>query len=331
LITQIKLLFLHGKLQLIIKIVVVLAAFTYIFYRFFINFEIYKNLSFLLSWNNQKTLFLLFCFLLMYINWLTESVKWKLLLSNIEKISILTALKSVFIGITCAIFTPYRIGEFAGRPILIHKENKLSAILATFVGSVSQSITTIGMGLLGLFISQYMDIPIDLYSLNKFTISISITILSYAGIIYLYFNPLLIAIMIQKSGLFLRWKIKIDFLCQYNFKILSTVLIFSHLRYIIFFLQYFILLHIFNVQIGLLNSFSAISLSYLFLFTIPGIPIAEIGIRGSLALYFLGTYSTNEIAILAASTSLWIINLVIPAILGSVFLLISKNDEENRV
>lgn len=328
---QINPFFLHVKLQQIIKIFVVFAAFTYIFYRLFVNFDIYQNLSFLLSWSNQKTFFLSFCFLLMVINWLTESAKWKLLLYNIEKISIFTSLKSVFIGITCAIFTPYRIGEFAGRPILIKKENKLSAILATFVGSASQSITTIGMGFLGLFINEYMNIPLDLFSLNKFTITITITIFVYFGIIYLYFNPWLIIKIIQKSGLFLRWKIKLDFLCEYNFKVLSKILIYSHLRYIVFFFQYFILLSIFNVHIGLINSFSAISLSYLFLFSIPGIPIAEIGIRGSLALYFLGTYSTNEIAILTASTSLWIINLVIPAIIGSVFLLISKNEGKNRV
>ncbi|NJO91633.1 MAG: hypothetical protein HC831_23710 [Chloroflexia bacterium] len=95
-------------------------------------------------------------------------------------------------------------------------------------------------------------------------------------------------------------------------------------RYLIFFTQYYLLLLIFDIKINIVDAFTSISLSYVFLFSIPGIPIADIGIRGSLALFFLGIYSENEIGIIAASSALWAINLAIPAILGSIFLIQHK-------
>ena len=37
------------------------------------------------------------------------------------------------------------------------------------------------------------------------------------------------------------------------------------------------------------------------------------------ATYFFSFITTNEIAIMAATASIWLINLIIPAILGSAF------------
>jgi hypothetical protein len=109
---------------------------------------------------------------------------------------------------------------------------------------------------------------------------------------------------------------KIEFLDQYSLNKLIKVLIFSQLRYIVFFSQYFFLLKVFNVNISLENAFSAVSLSYLFLFSIPGIALAEPGIRGSLALFFIGFFSDNDFGILSASLTLWILNLAIPSLIG---------------
>ncbi len=322
---EIKSFTLQPKIQIITKILVVLAAFTFIFYRLSVNFEISQNLILFARWSNQKTILLISCILMMIINWSTESVKWKLLLKKIEKISIYKSLKSVLIGLTYAIFTPYRLGEYAGRPTLIKKENKFSAILAMFVGSISQSITTIGFGLIGMLINENLNKTIYISNINRLTIITTIIILAYFAFVYFYFNPSLIIRFIDKSGKLYSWKNKIHFLSQYKTQELLIVLIYSHFRYLVFFFQYYILLYIFDVHIGLIQAFSAISLGYLFLFSIPGIPIAEIGIRGSLALYFIGSYTSNEIAIILASTSLWIINLALPSVIGSVFLMILKD------
>ena len=58
---------------------------------------------------------------------------------------------------------------------------------------------------------------------------------------------------------------------------------------------------------------------------VPSVALVDLGIRGSVSLYILGMYfqaadgSGMELAILAASTSVWFVNLIIPAILGTFF------------
>ena len=57
---------------------------------------------------------------------------------------------------------------------------------------------------------------------------------------------------------------------------------------------------------------------------IPTIGISEISNRGSLAVLFLGILSDNMLGILVATVALWIINLIIPAFIGTVFIFTLK-------
>ena len=52
---------------------------------------------------------------------------------------------------------------------------------------------------------------------------------------------------------------------------------------------------------------------------IPTIAISEIGVRGSVAVYLFGLISANALGILSATFVLWLINLLIPAIIGTFF------------
>ncbi|MGH2644907.1 MAG: hypothetical protein ACRDE2_13220, partial [Chitinophagaceae bacterium] len=47
----------------------------------------------------------------------------------------------------------------------------------------------------------------------------------------------------------------------------------------------------------------------------------ELGVRGEIGLYFFGLLSANKIGIIAGTLGIWLINLVIPAIIGSLLLL----------
>jgi hypothetical protein len=61
------------------------------------------------------------------------------------------------------------------------------------------------------------------------------------------------------------------------------------------------------------------ALTFLSMSIIPTIALTEIGVRGSVAIYFFGFLSENVVGIMTASFALWIINLVVPAILGVFF------------
>lgn len=53
----------------------------------------------------------------------------------------------------------------------------------------------------------------------------------------------------------------------------------------------------------------------------PSLDLLDIGLRATTAAYFFSFVTDQEIAVMAAIASIWLINLIIPAILGSVFVL----------
>jgi uncharacterized membrane protein YbhN (UPF0104 family) len=54
---------------------------------------------------------------------------------------------------------------------------------------------------------------------------------------------------------------------------------------------------------------------------LPSLDLLDIGVRASVATYFFAFVTNQDIAIMAAIACVWLINLIIPAILGSVFVL----------
>jgi hypothetical protein len=68
-------------------------------------------------------------------------------------------------------------------------------------------------------------------------------------------------------------------------------------------------------------AFWLVGVFYLMMAIIPTIGFTELPIRSALGISIFGIVSSNILGIQAACFSIWIINLVIPATIGSVFLL----------
>jgi hypothetical protein len=98
----------------------------------------------------------------------------------------------------------------------------------------------------------------------------------------------------------------------------------SLVRYIIFVIQYILLLQLFNVDVGVWHSIWLISVLYLVLAIIPTIALAELGLRGQASLLLFMLVSSNKLGIVGAASSIWLINLVIPALAGSLLILSIK-------
>ncbi|MBN1252923.1 MAG: flippase-like domain-containing protein [Bacteroidales bacterium] len=313
----------NKKHLLFLKLIIVLISYSYIAYKLLEYSNLWNKFSTEFDINTAKYNILLSAFLLMPLNWLLESTKWKILLTDIEKISIIKSLKSIFVGLSFAIITPNRIGEFVGRPVLLKKENRISASLATFVGSLSQTIITLSLGILALILFFRSSSAIFI-SKNQYIIFIIFSILLLILISLIFFKPKIWKYLTSKINLLKKWAYKFDFASNYKSTVLIKVLSLSLLRYFVFFSQFFLLLKFFGVEISITEAFISIALNYLFLFAIPSFALAEIGIRGSVAIFFIGIFINNDLAILISSISLWIINLALPAIIGSIYLVKRK-------
>jgi len=90
------------------------------------------------------------------------------------------------------------------------------------------------------------------------------------------------------------------------------------LRYFVFSIQFYLAVKFFGIEMSLIDAGLAISLTWFVMAIIPTVGISEIGVRGSVALFFFGIFVQNPVAVVSATLLLWIVNLALPAIIGSL-------------
>jgi hypothetical protein len=84
------------------------------------------------------------------------------------------------------------------------------------------------------------------------------------------------------------------------------------------------MIQLMQVTVSYWQAFWLISVIYLILAIVPTIALAEVGLRGKVSLELFGLFSANKLGIIAASTGIWLVNLVIPALFGSLLILSIK-------
>jgi hypothetical protein len=84
------------------------------------------------------------------------------------------------------------------------------------------------------------------------------------------------------------------------------------------------MIQLMQIHISYWQAFWLITVLYLILAVVPTIALAEVGLRGQVSLELFGFFSSNKLAIIAASTGIWLINLIIPALIGSLLILSIK-------
>lgn len=307
----------YKGISLFIKLSIVIASLFYIYYKIFCRNDIseivnsFKDSIHLAS----VRLYLFMAFLLVFFNWGIESLKWKFLIRKLEEISFWNAYKSVLAGVTVSIFTPNRIGEFGGRIFLLEKADKIKAILVNFMGGLSQLVITVVIGLLSLLI--YI---IIYYSATSFYYSsMAMILIAIAFSLFFYFRLSFFKNIFSQQKYFKRWKIEMDTFDLYSTSELFLILGFSFLRYCVFSFQFYLLLLFFGVNVSFFIGVMMIAITFLVVTVIPTIALTELGVRGAAAIALIGIFSNNTIGIVSASLTLWILNVVFPALVGVVF------------
>ncbi len=97
----------------------------------------------------EKFYLFLIAFLLMPVNWLLETVKWRILLQD-GKTSFINLLKGVIAGVTFGFVTPARSGEFIGRVIYLDDAHKAKVFYLSSIGGIAQTAVTLVVGSLCL-------------------------------------------------------------------------------------------------------------------------------------------------------------------------------------
>jgi uncharacterized membrane protein YbhN (UPF0104 family) len=268
-------------------------------------------------------LFWLAC-MLVFVNWGIEAVKWKLLLKPLEELSFKNAYKSVLAGCSITMLTPNRVGEYGGRILYVKEENRLDAIPLTILGSVSQLFVTILMGIVGLLYIKYYGSQSHLFDfLPRYSIDVLLVLSISAAffLILIYLRVSLVVSFLSRIRILKKFVAHIVLLNTFSRKQLLRILFLSFLRYTVFILQYILLLKVMQVHINFFTCFWLLTIFYLLMAMAPTIGFTELPLRASVSLSLLQLYSNNLIGIQAASLGIFIINLVVPAVMGSLLIL----------
>lgn len=267
---------------------------------------------------------------MMLINWLLEAFKWKVLIGKIEKVSLVRSFEAVLTGISVSIFMPNRTGEYLGRVFILEKANRLEGVLSTIIGSISQMIITISMGLFGFlaFYYQYMKKQTLLHDYLGAGLILLVPVTVFI-IFLLYFNMRSLSPVLKKwfRGRWSRHAVHMEIFSKYSAHDLFILLIISFIRYLVFSTQFYFFLVIFRISIPYPEALILISVIYLLMMILPSIALTELGIRGSLSVYMFSLYFQRlgfvadpyHLGIFAASSLLWLINIVLPALAGTFF------------
>ncbi|MBW6491357.1 MAG: flippase-like domain-containing protein [Lentimicrobium sp.] len=264
---------------------------------------------------------------LMPINWVLESLKWRSLIAYIEKIRLIDAFKSVLTGITMSLFTPNRVGEFFGRAFTLKNSDPLKGALLTITGSISQLLVTLIAGFIALsfYIPLYFSPKENWHFWLYIGLVLMMAFMTVVMVLGFIKTPL---INTQMEKLIKpKWKqirYYLDIIDQLKRETLVSVFILSSLRYIIFSFQFYLLIRAVGLSIPYPYALLLIAMTYFVMAAIPTVALADLGIRGSVSIYFLGSYfgegQNFSAEILIASTLIWLINLAFPAILGMLFI-----------
>ena len=290
----------NSRLKKVLQWGIALAAYCFLGYTL-CTFEHYSDFALFFSGaSGRHYVALVVCLVLMPLNLLLEAWKWQTLLKPIEVIGIGEAMRQVCYGMAGAFVTPYRIGDYPARVLLLRdKSHYVPAMTLAVVGSVALTAVILMLGI-PAFALSFTDFQ------GYFTGN---------GQTYLWLVSLLLGVVLLVLAL-------VPFMGKrYGIKYsdCGIILLQSLLRYFCFSLQLWLILYACGVVLSPMVSIVSIPLYYLFVTVTPNMPIADVGIRGAWAVFVFGQYMHDvQASIILATTCLWVINTLLPVLFGAV-------------
>ncbi len=289
---------------------------TLIFLLFLVNIIEIKDLSGI--YKEAKPGFMLGAVLLLPANIFIQWLKWHILAVSTEQtIDKRTTYRSLMIGLYLGLLTPGRMGDF-GRAFFIEGENRNRLIGHNIIDKLySQSLVF------------FLGLPLLIFYFYS-TIKNDILLSSLAGILIVLLSGLFLVFLISPGRLY-KIITKIINLFVHSFsvnEILSTLnrlkgrqkinLLFLNILFqIIYVLQFFLLVNAFD---ELKFSYALVTIPLVvFINTFVPLFFGNLGLREGAAMFLLAKYNVAQASAFNAGIMLFIINLMIPAIMGYIY------------
>ncbi len=286
----------------IIKLLIVIAAFCFIYFQIKDNAQLKWHEFRVLVFEKTSVWGILLLLSLGVANRLLEILKWQNLVAFIEPISIGESTKQVLGALTAGIFTPNGLGEYAGKALFFEKAKAKTIIFLNLICNGVQMILTIVFGLIGLFVIGYWNWALVVIGL----------LLGLLLVCFLSKNIRIKGYSIQKL---------LDKINEIPKPIHRKNNLLAIGRYLVFSHQYYLLFLAFGVDLPYLTMISTIAVVYFLASSLPSFQFLDFAVKGSVAVFFFGELGVNEWIVVFIATLMWLLNVVLPVIIGSYFVL----------
>jgi len=292
----------------LIKLLIVVGAFYFIYNQLANNDQLDWEQFAIKFRKNQSISGILSILLLTVLNRFFEILKWQNLISVIHHISFKEATEQVLAALTAGIFTPNGVGEYAGKAIYYEKAQTKKIVFLNLVCNGIQMILTLLFGFFGL-----------LYFNTLFHVVTPTVVAVIFGIFILITMVLFFVKKITIRGFSLEKLLhKINSIPK---RIHRKNILFGTLRYLVFSHQYYLLFLAFDVDLPYFIIMAAITSVYLLGSALPTFQFLDFAVKGSVAVYFFGILGVNEWITIFITTLMWVLNVVLPVIIGSYYVL----------
>lgn len=295
-------------LVLLIKLLVVGGAFYFIYDQLASNDKLDWIKFRELVLEKQSFANIAFILFLTFLNRFLEILKWQNLVEVINKIKLREASKQVLGALTAGLFTPNGIGEYAGKALFFDKSQAKKIVFLNLICNGIQMILTVLFGIFGL-----------MYFNAEFNVITGQTVGILFGILLSVTVVLFFTKKIKVRGYSIEKLIhKINEIPK---RIHQKNILLAIGRYLVFSHQYYFLFLIFDVEIPYLLLMAAVASVYFLASSLPTFQFLDFAVKGSVAVYFFGLLGVNEWIVVFISTLMWFLNVVIPVVIGSYFVL----------
>lgn len=240
-----------------------------------------------------------------------EVLKWKYSIQPITKISISTASTGVLAGVALGFVTPHAVGDYFAKVFSLTHHNRKRALGLILISRMMQMFPTAIFGIISFYIFsrrslfQY-DIPL----------TFSYPVLSILGGLV---AALLLMVFLNRNHP--RIQDNIHPFKSVGIEFLGILAGLSIIRYVIFSVQFLLLLSVLGLKISLLMQFMGVAFMFLAKSILPTFNfLSDLGIREFSVALFFESMGVEVAPIIAAGLILWLINIALPALIGLFFI-----------
>ena len=255
-----------------------------------------------------------FAIILTLANWGIEAYKWNFLIKKVHFLSDRELISSIGLGLCANILAPNRTGELAARLNHIPSDKRRPALYLNLFSASSQLLVTF---LLGIFSIMILLPQLKLFNAIGNSLAYSCLLLLAAASLIIFFKSKLLKTLLLKK---LRRHDKLVESVDLDLNDRLKVLALSMLRYMIFVIQFYLILLALNARIQFIDATAMLAISFFVNSFIPSNWLTEVFSKGT-AIYFLASFlNYDPLLAVTASFGLWLFNLFIPSSLSLYFL-----------